>query len=124
DLVVEIAELALVPHFDRAVVAVPVLADPHPLGAVAIGAEGRGPRRADPFAAALVALLLLLQALAQRLHQLVPAAERLDLPLLLVRQVPLAELAQPLLGNGDPLRRWCLQPLEAAAEDAVELVEI
>ena len=43
DLIVEIPELALVPHLDRAVVAIAVLADAHALGIVAICAEGEVP---------------------------------------------------------------------------------
>ena len=55
-----------------------VLPDAHAFRVVTIGAEGRGATGADPFGAALVAGTLLFQALLQRLHQLVPAAERLD----------------------------------------------
>ena len=80
DVAVEIPKLALVPHLHGAEVAVGVLADAHAFGIVAIGAERRGAAGADPFAAALVAALLLLEPLAQRLHQLVEAAQRLDLP--------------------------------------------
>src|SRR5690606_23286406 len=83
DIVVEILELALVPHFHRALVAAFLLADAHAFGIVAIGAEGRRAGRADPLVAALVAFLLFLHALLQRLHQLVPAAERFDLFLFL-----------------------------------------
>ena len=62
--VVEIPELAPVPDFHRAAVAAFVLADAHAFRIVAIGAEGRGAGRADPFRAALVAALLLLPAAA------------------------------------------------------------
>ena len=93
DVVVEVLEFALVPDLDRAAVAALVLADAHAFGIVAVGAERRGAGRADPFAAALVALLLLRETLLQRLHQLVPAAQRLDLLLLLVGQEFLGELA-------------------------------
>ena len=75
------------------------LADAHALGVVAVGAERRGAGGADPLRAALVAPLLLLEALAQRLHQLLPAAERLDQRLLFVGQQQLRLLAQPLLGD-------------------------
>src|SRR5471030_318872 len=71
----------------------------HALGIEAVGAERRGAGGADPFAAALVALLLLLETLLQRLHDLLPAAQRLDLRLLLVGQQLLGQLAQPFLGN-------------------------
>src|SRR6185437_2825610 len=101
DAVVEVLEFALVPDLDRAVVAVLLLADAHALGIVAIGAEGRGAGGADPFAAALVPALLLGETLAQRLHQLFPAAECCDLRLLLIGEVLLREPAQPLLGDLD-----------------------
>src|SRR4029077_16416313 len=99
DGVVEILVLALVPDFYRTALAVLVLADAHALGIEAVGAERRGPGRSDPLAAALVALLLLLETLLQRLHELLPSAHRLDLGLLLVGQQFLGELAQPFLGD-------------------------
>ena len=40
DLIIEVAELALVPDLDRALVARAVLADADALGVVTIGAEG------------------------------------------------------------------------------------
>src|SRR5262249_58925113 len=79
DLIVEVFELAPVPDLHRAEVAVPVLADAHTLGVVAVGAERRGPGGADPFLAALVAPLLLPHALAQKFEQLVQPADGLDL---------------------------------------------
>src|SRR5262249_36116768 len=71
DLVVEILELAAIPDFDGAEVAILVLAEPPAAGIVAIGAEGRGSGGADPFIAALGAALLLLHTLKQKLEQLV-----------------------------------------------------
>ena len=50
-----------------------------PFRVVAVGAERRGAGGADPLVAALVPLLLLLEPLLERLHQFVPAAQRLDL---------------------------------------------
>jgi hypothetical protein len=44
-----------------------------------------------------MAALLLGQPLRQGLHQLLPAAQRLDLAFLLLGQVLLSQLAQPLL---------------------------
>jgi len=69
-----------------------------------------------------VATLLLLQPLLQRLHDLVPAAERLDLSLFLLAQQVLGHLAQPFLrqrASQDLLRR---RPLDRqrAAEDLAE----
>ena len=125
DLVVEVLVLALVPHLDGAVVAVLLLADAHAGGVVAVGAVGRGAAGADPFLAALVAALLLGEALLQLLHDLVPAAQRLDLGLLLLGQVELGEQAQPLLGDLR-LHRLAhqLEALEDVAEHLVELVEV
>ena len=128
DRVVEVAKLALVPDLDGAAVAALVLADAHALGVVAVSAEGRGPGRADPLAPALVAALLLAEALAQGLHQLVEAAERLDLGALLLGQVFLGELAQPVLGDGgalqDRLGGEVGEAAEDPAEDAVETVDV
>jgi hypothetical protein len=95
-----------------------LLADAHALGIVAVGAEGRGAGGADPLRAALVAALLLLEALLQRLHQLLPAAQRLDLLLLLFGEVLLGELAQPFLGDlgRDALARSAPRALEDGAE--------
>ena len=98
DIAVEILELALVPDLHRAAVAVLLLADAHAFGIVAVGAERRGAGGADPLVAALVAALLLLEALAQRLHELVPA-HGLDLLLLFLGEIFLGELLQPLLGD-------------------------
>src|SRR6202030_1051403 len=79
DVTVEIAELALVPHFYGAEIAVGVLADAHAFGIVAVGSERRRACRADPFLAALVPALLLGNALPQRFQKFIQAAQRLDL---------------------------------------------
>src|SRR5690606_8978883 len=76
-----------------------LLADAYAFRVVAVGAEGAGASRAYPLAAALVAALLLFQPLLQRLHQLLPAAQRLDQFLLVLAEVLLDQLAQPLLRN-------------------------
>ena len=100
----EILEVAPVPDLDRAAVAALLLADAHPLRVVAIGAERRRARRADPFGAALVAALLLGEPLAQGLHQLFEA-ERLQLGLFLRGKIALGELAQPFLRDVLPFDR-------------------
>ena len=99
DRIVEVAELALVPDLDRAAVAAFVLADAHALGVVAVSAKGRGASGADPFAAALMAALLLGQSLAQAAHQLLKAAGAVDGGALLGRQEFLGQLFQPVAGN-------------------------
>ncbi|MNE10496.1 hypothetical protein D3C80_1032130 [compost metagenome] len=69
--------------------------------------------------------LLLLQTLLQRLHQLVEAAQGLDLGLLLVGQELLGQQPQPVLGNvgGQVLTRaHRLQPLEHLGEHLIEPV--
>jgi hypothetical protein len=73
----------------------------------------------------LVPALLLLEALAQRLHELVPA-HRLDLLLFFLGEIFFRELLQPFGGNVRLLHgvEQALQPLEHGAEHAVELVEI
>src|SRR6202522_2235739 len=67
---VEVLELPPIPDLDGAAPAAFVLADAHALGMAAIGAERRRSACADPFRTALMAALLLGEALAQRLHQL------------------------------------------------------
>ena len=107
-----------------------VLADPHAFGIVAVGAEGRRAGRTDPFVAALVPALLLVQALAQRIHQRVEAAQRLDLRPFLWRQVLFGHPAQPFVGQNPGggaaglRRRRSLQPAEYLAENQVEPVKM
>ena len=98
DGVVEILELAPVPNLHGAEISVLVLPDPDAFGVVAVGSEGRCAGGADPLAAALVAASLLLEALFQRLDELVPA-QSLDLALFLLGEIALRQLAQPFLGD-------------------------
>ena len=68
---------------------------------------------------------LFFQPLLQLLQDLVEAAQRLDELLLLVGQVLLGELAQPLLGDLRQQRiAGAVETLEDMAEDAVEAVEV
>ena len=124
DLVVEVAVLALFPDLHRAALAAGP-ADADAFGVVAAVAEGRRAAGADPFAAALVPALLLLEPLLQRLHQLVPAAERLDLRHLLGREVPPGQLLQPV-GGQFLLQQveGLLDALEVMREGLVETVEV
>ena len=72
-----------------------------------------------------VAALLLLEPLLERLHQLVPAAERLDLRLFLLGEVAIDQLAQPL--GRDLLaesRERLLDALEVRRECAIEAIEV
>ena len=75
-----------------------------------------------------MAALLLGQPLRQGLHQLLPAAERLDLLLLLLGQVLFRQLAQPFLRDfgGDRLGAVgdAFQPLEDVGEDLIEPVDV
>ena len=124
DLVVEVLELALVPHLHGAAV-LAFSADADAFGIVARVAERRGAGGADPFLAALVAALLLFEPLLQGLEQLVEAAHRLDHLLLFLGEIFLRELLQPLGGDlgGERLLEQ-VEPLEHVAEHAVELVEV
>src|SRR6056297_3366062 len=97
--VVEIVEFTLVPDLDGATVAAFVLADAHALGVVAIGPEGRRARRADPLGAALMPPLLFLPSLLESLHQLVEAAECLDLGLFLGAEMLFGHLFKPVGGQ-------------------------
>ena len=102
-----------------------LLADAHAFRVVAMCAEGRGARGADPLVAALVAFLLLLQALLQRLHQLLEAAQGLDFRHLLRGKHLLGELLEPFLRDFSRLLfRDEIQPVEALAEDLIELVDV
>ena len=114
---------ALVPHLHRRAVAALVLPDADALRVVAIGAERAGAAGADHLAAAFVALLLLLEALLQRLHQLVPA-HLLDRRLLFGREFELERLAQPLERDVLAEVGEQLHALEVGRERAVELVEV
>src|SRR5262249_30102227 len=125
DLVVEVLVLALVPYLDGAPLAVLLLADAHAGGGVGVPSLGRCAAGSDPLVAPLVAPLLLLEALLQLLHDLVPAAQRLDLGLFLLAQIELGQRAQPLL------RDLCLdrlahelKTLEDVTEHLIELVEM
>jgi hypothetical protein len=72
-----------------------------------------------------VALFLLLQALFQGLHQLVPAAQRLDLLFLFLGQGAFRQLAQPFFGDfGNVDLFGLLKALEDMAEHLVELVQV
>ena len=78
DVAVEVPERALVPDLDRAAAAA---CRPARCGCPRGCSRRRRRARAagaDPFRAARVAPLLLLEPLPERLHQLVPAAQRLD----------------------------------------------
>ncbi len=68
---------------------------------------------------------LFFEALLQRLHQLVPAAQRLDLRLLFVGQEFFGQRLQPFVGDlrVDGLD-GVLEPLEHVPEHPVELVEV
>jgi hypothetical protein len=105
-----------------------LLADAHAFGVVAIGAEGAGAGGADPLAAALMAALLFGQPLAQRFHQLVEPAQRLDRGLFLGAQVLFGQLFQPFGAAGPRLQHRLggdfLQPLEAFGKGAVETVKV
>src|SRR3546814_13410841 len=79
---------------------------------------------ADPLAAALMALLLLLEPLFQRLPDLVPRPERLDRRHHLRRQLFHGARLQPVLGNIDPVLPIVgEQPLEDLAPHLVEQLE-
>ena len=123
DRVVEIRELATVPDLHGASVPRPVLPDAHAFRVVAVGAERRGAGGADPLVPALVPLVLLLQALLERLHETLPAAQGLDFGLFGLRQVADADFLQPA-GRQLALEELeqALRPLEVGGEGLVESV--
>ena len=75
-----------------------------------------------------MAALLIAQALGEGLHQLVEAAERLDLGALFGGEMLLGELAQPIDGQVEPvddrLDGQELQTAKGSGEDAVEAVDV
>src|SRR3546814_7050244 len=106
----------LFPDLQRALV-LALAADPHALGVITRIPKGARAACADPLAAALVALLLFLEPLFQRLHDLVPVAERLDRGHFLGRQEFLGDRLQPVGGDVDRV-------LAIVGDDALEdLVE-
>src|SRR4051794_24164366 len=125
DIAVEVFELAAVPNFHRAEIPVLLLPDPHAFRVVTVRAERRGAGGTDPFVAALMPALLLLQSLPKRLHELVPA-HRLDLLLFLFGEIFFRELLQPFGGDIRLLHgvEQALEALEHSAEHTIELVEI
>ncbi len=120
--IVVVAVGALLPHLHGTFVLASA-ADAHALRVVPAVAVGAGAAGADPLASALVALLLLFQALLQRLHELVPA-HLLDGGFLLGREFALQDLAQPVGGHLLAEVGHHLDALEVGAERAVELVEV
>ena len=78
DVIVQIREFPPVPNLDGAAMPRFFLADAHSLGIVPVGAVRRRAGRADPFVAALMPALLLIETQRQGLHQVPPAAQRLD----------------------------------------------
>ena len=123
DLVVQIGELAPVPDLYGAAVAPALLPDAHTLGVEAMRAERGCARGADPFAASLMAFLLLLETLLQRLHQLLPAAQAFHGGLLLVGEIADRQPREPVLGQLPlQLGEYVLDALEMLGECSVEAV--
>ena len=118
---IQILELAAIPDFDRGIVAVLGLPDPHAFRVIAVGAKGAGPGGPDVLVAALVALFLIFEALAQSLHYLIKATQSLNLRLFLVGEGLFGNLAQPFFGDfakdffeaGDPVPKVLKGPIEA-----------
>ena len=122
--IVEVLELALFPHLDRALV-LALAADAHAFGVIARVAERAGSAGADPLVAALMALFLLLKPLLERLHDLFPRPQCLDLFHFLVGKEFLGHRLQPVLGDLRALiaLERHLQALEHLGEHLVEPVE-
>src|SRR5690606_20187332 len=117
--VVEVPVLPVFPHLDRAPVAGGLLPDPHALRVVAEGTERGRAGGADPLAAALVALPLLVQPFPERLHEALEPAERPDLRLLLLGKGELRLAPHPVLGQRlGELAHVRVQPVDVRLEDA------
>ena len=101
-----------------------MLAHAHAFGIVAIGAERRGTRRADPLAATLVTVFLLVEALLQGAHQRFETAHRLDLRLLFFSEHQLGLLPQPFIGDvPEQIAKGIVDALEIRAENTVEAIQ-
>src|SRR5262245_21382560 len=102
-----------------------VLPDANAFGIVAMRAERRGAAGAYPFVTALVTLLVFFEPLLQRLDQLVPAAQCLDLRLLFFREIALAHATQPFRGNVRHHQvEQLLRAFEIGSEYLVEAIEM
>ena len=99
--------------------------DAHAFRVVAIGSEGRGARRADPLAAALVTAFLFFQTFFQRLHQFVETTEGFDEFFLFVGEDFFRELAQPFLGKffAEKIVKF-FHAFEILGEGAIEAIEV
>ena len=123
--VVEVLVFALLPHLDGLALTLAGIADANALRVVAARAKRAGAAGADPLVAAGMAFLLLIEALLERLDELVEATEGLDLCTLFVAQRALELLAQPLFGDqGFQVLVEVLQTLEVGGKGTVELVEM
>ena len=103
-----------------------VLADAHAFGVVAVRAERRGAARCRSTCCRPGAAPSAPRSRSRSVsHQLLPAAERLDLALLLLGQQSLGQLLQPLLRQlaRRSFANSALGALEALREHAVEAVE-
>ncbi len=110
---VQVAEGPLVPDLDRAARPAAVLPDADAFRVVAVSAEGTGAAGADPFRSTQVPPALFFEALLQRFHQLVPATQCFHQLFVVLRQVALEFLLQPLLRN-----------FRANVEDRIDVPEI
>jgi hypothetical protein len=95
-LIVEIAELALVPHLHGTAAPAAVLPDTNAFRVVAVGTERRTATGAHPFVAAFVPAFLLVQSFAQSFHQFLESAELFDRRALFWRQRQLGAARQPV----------------------------
>ena len=124
DVAIQVAKVARVPHLHRRARAAAVLAHADAFRVVAVGAERTGSAGPDPFLAALVPALLFLQALLERLQQLVEPAHRFDALAVLLGQVAQEFLLQPFLGDLAADVEDAFDALEVRAEREVEAVEV
>ena len=98
--------------------------DAHPRGVGAVGAEGARAARANPPVAAVVPLLLLLEALLEELPQRLGVEVLEHLELLGREALAHLRIAQPLFELLRELRRLRLHALEAREVRLVEGVEV
>ena len=124
-LVVQISILTSVPHLGCPAVPRALLADANAFRVIAIGAERRGSRRADPFVAALVPPFLLRKAFTQRFHQFLEPAKRLYLRAFFFRENEFGLMTEPFLRQFRRQRFKCVfYAVEVCGENLVEAVKL
>jgi len=103
-----------------------ILANPHAFRVIAKRSKRRNPCGTNEATTTLMTLVLFLEQLHQSFHELVEAAESLNLFHFLGRQHFFGHLAQPFVGNRGPGLRIShgLDARKRLAKDAIKAIEV